>query len=291
MNMLLCLLVLVLLLHSVNSQSIYSTSIDNDHSLSNEKHERFILTSSLLFNSNTRRRHATDHDIINEHERILRNLSSSSLSSSIQSSFVINLQENCGSKCHNKVSNYLSTISPSSSSVFRPSSSGNGRYNVINVDKALVLASLHNIESLLQRYPYYVRGYTPLLAVNKIDIDTYDIHHHAKNCINNNSNITITFSIIIVIAPLDITELDAFTSKLLMFKNISLTLFSVEYEGLLPNKRSNIMLSFFDCNPIDDLLYVLSEFNEVLWIEALPHFEAFTRYSRSICKSDVTNQF
>ena len=116
------------------------------------------------------------------------------------------------------------------------------------------------------------------------------MHNHAKNCITINSNHTTTFSITIVVAPLDIDEFNSFLSKLTVFHNTSSIPFVMEYEGLLPNKRCNIMFSFNDCNPIDSLLHSLSEYDEVLWIEPLQEMEIFNRWTRSVCQTGITNQ-
>ena len=158
MMMIVALFILLLLL-KVSSQSINH----NDHNDHDDDHEMFVRTYSSLFNSNTRKRYSSSDDIVNEHNRILMSFYSnrtSSSSSSSQTSFVLNLQQNCGSICHDKVSVYLNTLSSSSSSVFRPlslsslssSSLNDDRYSIINVDKALVLASLDNIERLASRY-------------------------------------------------------------------------------------------------------------------------------------------
>ena len=166
MMMMIVALVLLPLLLKVSSQSI-KHKYDHDDGHADEDHEMFVRTYSSLFNSDTSKRYSSSNDIVNEHNRILdsfsSNRTSSSSSSSSQSSFVLNLQENCGSICHHKVSVYLNSLSPSSSSVFRPLSSSSSsssslhddRYSIINVDKALVLASLDNIERLTSRYNYY----------------------------------------------------------------------------------------------------------------------------------------
>jgi hypothetical protein len=44
----------------------------------------------------------------------------------------------------------------------------------INAKSLAIEVLLNNINKIIEKYPYYIRGYTPLLSINKIDIDGDD---------------------------------------------------------------------------------------------------------------------
>jgi subtilisin family serine protease len=256
--------------------------------MKNNEHIDFIKSYSSLFNSNINKKYNNNNDIIIEHERLLSNILKNETLLTKQLPYVLNLNENCGSICHDKLSLYLTNITPLSSLLLSKRSHSsysfvtkNERYNIINIDKALILTSLDNISKMIEKYPYYIRGYTPLLSINKIDIDTYDYSRCGQKLNEQN----ITFSIIVVIAPLDIQDLNLFIKKIKRFQNQSTILFEFEYDGVEPNIKSNSLISFFDCEPIDDILHSLSEFNEIIWIEPAPELNLFNRWTRSICQT------
>lgn len=275
------LVLILILIQNINSQSIYGDIRNNDHI-------EFISTYSSLFYSNIKKKYNDYNDIIIEHERLLSSIVKNQSLSSSQRPYVLNLKQDCGSVCHHKISLYLARItslSTSTSLLLSKRSDLNDRYNIINVDKALLSTSLNNINKIIEKYPYYIRGYTPLLSINKIDIDTYD----NTKCEFKPNEYNITFSIIIVIAPLELHDLNSFITKMKQFQNESTVLFEFEYDGVEPNIKSNGLVSFYDCEPIDDVLHSLSEFNEILWIERAPQLEFFNRWTRSVCQTAVVD--
>ena len=291
--LLLLLLLLLLLSININSQSVYSNSNSNNGNIikiKNNEHYDFIKSYSLLFNSDVTRKYSNSDDVIIEHERLLSAILNNVTLSTTQRPYVLNLMEDCGGICHYKLSRYLTSItslSPSSlllsKKTYSPYSFAdqNERYKILKIDKALLLTSLDNIHKIIEKYPYYVRGYTPLLSINKIDIDTYD----NSRCGRKPNEQNITSSITIVIAPLDNQDMSLFIRKMQQFQIESTVLFEFDHDGIEPNIQSNGLVSFFDCEPIDDILQSLSEFNEILWIEPAPEFELFNRWTRSICQT------
>lgn len=246
--------------------------------------EAVMLEISSLLRSNSRSHFASDRMFFDAHDALFSKIISNT-NSTAQHPFVISLYLDC-SKCHDSLIH-----------------AGNfsERYRVISAMKAIFYGKVNEIEELKLRYPHSIKYYVPLLPSAKIDIalrTMTSIPSSEGGCsdITTTTNVNISnkesilkssIKLTVVVAPLSVLDLEMFVQDLKSMQTNTNIIFTFDTSELQHDKERSSYFTVNNCQNVLNLVLLLSEKREILWIERSHDIRINNKWAKGICQSGV----